>query len=748
MRKPKQLGRILALCFTVGLLFTTDLRIAALPQAEREETGIAGDMAGPSESDGYSLKAENAGRQLYVENASGCFIVCSDQTEWYSVPTGITEDPIAKGKNKINLQSLLVIQYGDPETGSLDTVNSQTGAVLKNGVTITDIADGYRVTYDFKSVKIRIPVEITLNEQGLRVSVITKEVEEYGANYLYELQLLPAFDAADDKAEGYILVPDGSGAMIDFNNGKSALMTYSRSIYGPDQNATSVRQVEMTENVLLPVFGLCHKERTTMARIVENEGIATLNASVAGKLSSYNTAYPSFKLRSTETYVIGKNVGGGNSSRTTILYSKAALTQTPLTVQYHLWNTAVDLAEMAAVCRKAFQEEGFLKNKLTGKDIPLYLDVYGAVYKKMPVLGIPVMKEVAVTSYEDTYAMLDALQTDNMASLIVRYTDWNRDDVRGHVVDSAKSIGALGSKRELRNLLERQGSTVYLDSDLTQVNRWQWGYSKRKYATQSISHVPTVLSVFDIATTFSKKDKGNYWLLSPWKLEDISERFLKDFAKLETPNIGLSSIGKTLYSDYSISNYTREDAKQQWISVLADCEKAGYSLLLAGGNAYAALYAEHLVDVPVSSSQYDLFDRDVPFYQMVFHGYTTYAGTAINHTPDPAKALLHTIQSGSLLHYSFVGEDGSKVLENVVQDSLYSTDPEDWKEHIHSTYEGLLPLYRQIVGREICHFAYLTDDVTATTYVDGTVVVVNFSDRPYEYEGQTVKACDYLYRLP
>lgn len=133
---------------------------------------------------------------------------------------------------------------------------------------------------------------------------------------------------------------------------------------------------------------------------------------------------------------------------------------------------------------------------------------------------------------------------------------------------------------------------------------------------------------------------------------------------------------------------------------------------------------------------------------MVFHGYTAYAGTAINHTPEPTKALLQAVQTGSLLHYSFAGKDGNEALGNVVQDSLYSTRPEDWQDSVRTAYQRLKPLYQQIADEEMSGFVYLTDEVTATIYGDGTVVVVNFSDQPYIYEGQTVEANDYAYRLP
>ena len=163
----------------------------------------AGETAAKTETaaaqSGSFLQTEKYGRTLLVDTSTGCFTVQSGEAVWKSVPDGIREDPIAKGKNRIDLQSLLVIRYGDPETGSTDTVNSQTGAVLKNGVTVKKRKDGVSVIFDFTAVRIRIPVEITLDKRGVTVSVLTEKIEEYGDNLLYELRLMPGFDAADSS---------------------------------------------------------------------------------------------------------------------------------------------------------------------------------------------------------------------------------------------------------------------------------------------------------------------------------------------------------------------------------------------------------------------------------------------------------------------------------------------------------------------------------------------------------------------
>lgn len=746
LRSLKGIAAVLLASFFAGISISptfAESAEAGLPIQEKAGTVLNG----PGAADGYHLVAEKGGRKLYVMADSGAFEVRTENGSavWRSSPDGIAEDEIAKGKNKLNLQSLLVLQYGNPDSNTLDTVNSQTGSVLKDTTVVESIEDGFRVTYDFQSIKIRVPLEVTLTESSLCVSVLSRGIEEYGENYLYELQLLPGFDAGGADEDGYILLPDGSGALMDFNNGKSALGAYKRPVYGLDGNTAQIRQVEMTENLLLPLFGIRHAERATLAIITENDGLASINASVSGKTSSYNTVFPSFTVRTTDTYIIGKDT---SQTRTAILYSTAPLTKKPLTVEYHLLDSDEgDIGDMASLYRRYLQSKGFLKNRVDDTGAPVYIQVLGAVYKEVPVLGIPVMKEVAVTTYEQAGRMLEYFQDTPVERFVLKYSGWNRDAVQGKTVDNAAAVEALGSKKELRSLLENKKAAVYLDSDFSVVRKWQLGYGKKNYAAKSISNIPTALSVFNIATTFPDKNQGSYWLLSPWKLKEIGDKFLQSYQKLQNPNISLGDAGSLLYSDYSPENKTRDDAKENWAALMESCTAQGLSVLLSGGNAYAAVYADHLLDTPVSSSRCDVFDRDIPFYQMVFHGYIRLAGRAINHAQDTNTALLQTVQTGAYMQYCFLGSDGQDALSGTAYTSLYSTDYTVWKEQMISEYQRLAPLYRRVGGQEMQRFSYLTDKVTLTEYSDGTRVVVNFSDEPFVYNDEEVGAKDYAFWL-
>ena len=55
-------------------------------------------------------------------------------------------------------------------------------------------------------------------------------------------------------------------------------------------------------------------------------------------------------------------------------------------------------------------------------------------------------------------------------------------------------------------------------------------------------------------------------------------------------------------------------------------EKVG-SILADQANAYALPYADHIINVPLSSSKFDIFDAEIPFYQIVMHGVVPYSTT-------------------------------------------------------------------------------------------------------------------------
>lgn len=68
----------------------------------------------------------------------------------------------------------------------------------------------------------------------MTAKIAVDAIEERSSYDLFSVSMLPYFCAASDKDKGFALIPDGSGAVMTLNNGKTAYSAYSQPVYGGD----------------------------------------------------------------------------------------------------------------------------------------------------------------------------------------------------------------------------------------------------------------------------------------------------------------------------------------------------------------------------------------------------------------------------------------------------------------------------------------------------------------------------------
>ena len=741
----------------VSLAFILSLSLVTAGQAASEATGYTAIESASVTTDkpdatatsdeipsSFQKAAENGPLALYVDPQTGCFAVEDMQTgrRWWSVPQDIARDTTVKGKSKINLQSLLILEYFNPNDNIIDTVGSQSGAVLNGSVKTERISRGVRVHYDFPKIEIRLAIDIVLGGDSVTVTIPTQSIEEYGPYYLSGLKVLPDMCAGFADEDGWMLVPDGSGAIARFNNGRFDA-SYSAGVYGPDSNQTIVRQIEMTQSARLPVFGIQSGAQAMLGVITQSDGNAAINAMVSGKESMCNTVHPQFNLRRIDSYEMGQSTG---KSRTVNLISTAPLSKTPMEVRYFLLEgDKASLGGMAEACRSYYRSIGMSQANLEGTP-PVYLELLGAVYKKIPVAGIPVNSILPVTDFVATQGILTALQGAGIEREIVRYLNWNTDAIKGQICDSASPAGKLGGTGAYQKLM-RQNPEIYPDAELTFVSNWQIGYGKTGYAAKSIKNIPTELFEHNTATYFADTRFGAKWLLSTAKIGPVGSKYLQSYKKLNPANISMGSTASVLYSDFSVRSNTRDDTKLALAALYRQYRDAGLHLMVSGGNAYAAIYADHIVNAPVASSRYDMLDESVPFYQMVFHGSKMIGSENINLAADPQKAFLRAVETGSLLSYSFIDPQNRENLQGTVFDNLYSADWTFWAGKAAAQYKALRPFYEKTMAALITDYRYLADGVALTVYDNGAETVVNYSEASFSYRDETIEPGGYRFWL-
>ena len=167
-------------------------------------------------------------------------------------------------------------------------------------------------------------------------------------------------------------------------------------------------------------------------------------------------------------------------------------------------------------------------------------------------------------------------------------------------------------------------------------------------------------------------------LLSPDVFGEIFDKLAKNYSKAGFSGVCIDDMTSVLYGDYSKDTIVRNDMMLYIEEGLRNCREKVGSILADTANAYVFKYTDHITNVPLSSSCFDIFDKDIPFYQMVMHGLIPYSTTSVNGSADSEQLFLKAVASGSNLHFDLVYEDTSE-LKDTEYDIYYYANKYNWK---------------------------------------------------------------------
>lgn len=209
-----------------------------------------------------------------------------------------------------DLSSSLKMIYGEPDARSTTNMRSKGDAKIK----VKDKSSGVKITYSFKKAGITVPVTYTLEDDYLEAKIDTADIEEDDTSetgkLTTSLSMLSSFGAASSADEGYFVIPDGSGALIRFNNGKKTAKSYTGYVYGSDVTAVPLTEPAVTEQVSLPMYGIVNGDNAMMVVCTEGDSNAKLTASVSGQSkSSFNVCGFDFTVRDSDTYYMSGDNG-------------------------------------------------------------------------------------------------------------------------------------------------------------------------------------------------------------------------------------------------------------------------------------------------------------------------------------------------------------------------------------------------------------------------------------------------------
>ena len=675
---------------------------------------------------------------------------------WWSSPINANGDSIASPVICNELCSGLVLTAA--QISARSTVNARSGDSLKTGYIYDKIKDGVKVTYFFRKQGIKIPVSYTLGADYLQVCIDTNDIsEKHGPDdetpvLAQQLAVLNAFGAADMQEEGYFVIPDGSGAVINFNNQKNAAKTYSQLIYGADTTAVSKTKGPVVEGVSLPMFGICKGENAMLAVASEGDGSCWLCADVSGtgqSNSEYNRCYFKFLLRSSDSYYLGSdNLNPLDVYEKTLSHRQLAVRYYPLTAQDSVnadGGSDLDYVDIAARYRKYLTDEMQVAKTAKPDSAGLYVDLYGGCMKQKNVLGFPVFMKTCMTSYAEMQDILQKLQDAGADSMTVSVNRWTDAGIAGKVDFRAKPSGTLGGKGEFRSLcdyMEQNGITFYPTVSNTAYYSGNGYWALTDTAVRVSGNFARIVD-YERAYGVPYGDKKTMSLLSPAAFPALYQKLADNYADKGLQAVSIGALSSTLYGDYGKKSGTSRDTTKQHISDSLSLLKSKVGNVLSEDpNAYVLPYTDEITDLPLSSSGFNLFDGDIPLYQIVMHGLIPYSTKAVNGSADAERLVLHAVAAGSNLRFDLLSAETSE-LKDTDFDIYYYANSAYWIENAAQYYNFSKDILAAVSDAQIISYSE-ENNVITTQYDNGVTVVTDMNESAVTMNGQTRYLRDYV----
>lgn len=637
--------------------------------------------------------------------------------------------------------------YGEDGTGY-----SQEQAIARN------LEYGYETVVE-KRVNFEVAVEVKLTETGVSTSIITDSIVEPNNGSIGSISLFPFFGTAGtlfhyteevegeevmvfEPSEGYIVLPDGSGAVMNFNNGKEYQKPYAKRLYGQDYALLSKSLPEDQEQIALPVYGMVRSNNQSAfaAIITQGDGMATINADVSGRVDSYNKVYTSFKLREVESI----SIGTGQQAFGIDLWTED-IVQTDFTVEYVLLEgEEASYVGIAKVYRDYLIEHyGFSQSDSTSSTV-LTAEIIGAYDQTNFFLGVPYDAVESLTTFDEAQVILKELLERDIDSINVLYQGIMNGGINSSLNDRFDLEKVLGGKKDYKELLDYANQVnidIYPVTSVMVTGDYNKSFDRFRYTASRIDKSQSLFYIYDLPTMLPSSETPNplyddSYVVNPYYYEAILNRFLEDYPY---ENIAFPHLGGAISGTYNDEILYRQDALRIQNDLLSQLQESILMVNPIGGNV---AYASCITDLPTESTLYAILDYQIPFTQLVYSGMIDYSTSSLNLDTNRSHEynILKVIETGSNLKYTLSFDDSSE-LKSTQFNYYYATLYTNWLSQIEEDVNLLDAL--GIHEGYLIHHEQVQSNVFFVEYSHGLKIVLNYNLVPITYNGQTVAPIDF-----
>ncbi len=690
--------------------------------------------------DGHKYLTENTHYRMYL-NEEDLSVIIEDKDTGKYLESAMNYDD--GNNNNIWLgamRSAIVLSLinNNSDTTQADLVNDDN----TKKVTYTD--NGFSAEIYFNKFKIGMTLEVSLTEEGLVARIPDESIKEDGTQYyIGTLRMYPFMGGSYlDEKSGYMLVPDGNGALIYLDDKEGRYVSgYSGTIFGTDVGfEESVAETLLwdryntitdSEGVFAPIYGIAHTddELAFLGIVEDGKERASIDVMPNGVSVNYNRAYARFVLR--RMYNQPTSV---NSTTGSLHVYEDDRSHADLQVRFvFLSGEDATYAGMANAYRDYLIKNGKLSQADTS--YKTRVDLLGSERENWLLSTTPVV----MTTIDEAKDIYTDLEDNGVSGLLSVYKGWQKGGLYNLPISSYKADSGIGKTKELTKLIKEQaekGNEIYLYNNALLVNPDEQNatfntikqVNKRRYEDKLHAEV------YD-----------TFMYLTPDRSDYLLNKFVKSYTKSGATNLCLAGVTNKLFTyTYSGSKYTRFDVAESYAETVATiAEKT--KLIMEKPSEYLWKDTKAFLDMPLYTSSYIIEDDSVPFLSIVLKGVIPMYGDYVNFEANKQEFLLKMIEAGVYPSF-YITSKASSELINTNSSDIYSSQYQVFKDTIIEYDSILSQVAAKTEGATIKAHSINENGTRVVEYSNGVKIYVNYSQDIQTVDGVSIDAMSYVVR--
>lgn len=671
--------------------------------------------------------------------------------------------PVEDNMNEIYTDmanSLITVEYRPPE--SLDSSKKISSASSGAESALRKLEDNrFCLDIDFRDIDLQMKVYITFGEKQIQYHIPREEMTGEGIGSMTTLYLTPFLGASGgqllrfnretrdydiverkDAPPGYAFVPDGSGALIRFQDNNAIFRQYTGDVYGSDVSQREYYNTFLTDAVplkdpVMPVFGVAlgNDQAAFVAYAEEGAEYMSILCTPEENTTYYTWTCPQFTYNLRYHQVFNKAGDGYFQMMKEPNVFDITMTYEFLSGDGSGSTRAANYVGMALTYREHLTKEGILTEKAENGggesgDIPIRLDFMMSDAES----GVVGLENIVMTTAEDVRAILSDVMDGGIENINSGLRGWQKKGVTFSKPNTRKFSSAIGSRSDFDGLITdfaEKGVDISFQEDYVTINK-----TMMSYFNNAVKHVNSWYAYVDKSDLlpptapvtqfgYARPAKSGKWL---------EEQY--EHTKETVSSMTIDGIGSVLTGDYADSGHTTvSDAMALYREQLESMNEVKKNIRNPG--MYLWQYTDRYLQAPVGHSQY-IFETDaVPFLQLVLNGtmevYAPYANFSFYTQTDILKMIDYNLSPSFILT-----REPSWKLTDTVSADLYSTEYNLYRDLIRDVYSQVNAALGQVKGYRWVDRQVAADGVIVNVYErDGREkrIIINYTDEPVTVEG-------------